>query len=718
MSSLFFRRHNKHLSDMHRTKRSGKRGSHGEKKSKFRRAKFLAWDGEGLQKGDQQVYGLLANSEGHYWLDVNGLSTLSCLYALTDESYTRNTIHVCFGASYDVNMMLGDVPEDVLRELHAGNGRVRWREFDLEYRPRKSFSVTRYKMEERDGKVYRIFDKKRNRYIVERSVTLFDVFGFFQKKFVSVLQEWFRGTRFENKYQTTIEDIKLGKQRRGEFTETEVLSFVLPYCLAECEALRDLMGILHGYIDEAGLVLSRWDGAGAVAAALMKKHNIKQFIRRGPNLEWPAEPAKVTLAAEYAYFGGWIECFKFGHIAPKIMPDGSLRKIKHGDIKSAYPDQEEKLQSLIHGTWQFHEYGKYLPLSELQDWIRSLPSFFVAHIEWQCPDRYKYIPCPFSWRNPSGNVSRPLWGKGWQWSPEILACMDVCPDVQVWVNRIYTFHPTEDVRPFAFIRDIYQARAKHKKEGKGIEKVEKLEMNSTYGKLAQSLGYNSERNTKPPYHCLVYAGLITSGTRAKILRVAMQKPEAIISIATDGIYSLDALDLDIGDDLGQWEYTEHEDMTIVQSGFYWYSTLEDGKIKESHYYRGFNEGSISREDVVRAYQFGELELPVSTTRFVTLGSAIGLNNFSIWRTWRTIDRMLDLWMQRSSKRVWLGELDKTDPHIMLSRVRQIDPYFFEDNPEALESSKYSFDWDEYAIDGISARELAEELFTQELCTDE
>lgn len=690
--------------------RSGPRTSHGKKKSKFDLGNFLCWDGEGLQKGEKQVYGLLANSNHDFWIDTNGLSTVNCLYALTDPVYPNTTTHVCFGASYDVNMMLGDIPEHLLRQLHKGHKRgIRWREFDLEYRPRKSLTVRRYKAEERDGRVYRFYDHQKHSTILEKSVILYDCFGFFQKKFVGVLNEWFAGTPLANKYRVVIDDIILGKQKRGQFTEDEVKTFVLPYCLSECEALKDVMQLLHGYLTEAGLVLSRWDGAGAVAAALLKLHNIKEHIKRGPKLEYAAEPSYVTLASEFAYYGGWIEAYKFGHIDHEVY---------HGDIKSGYPAEEVKLQSLMHGSWKIHDFGRFLPAKEVEELLRSLPSFFVAHIEWECPDRYVYLPCPFSWRNKIGNVSRPLQGRGWQWSPEVLAAMDVCPDVQIKVRRIYSFHPSEEVYPFKFIEDIYRSRAEHKRLKKGMEKVEKLEMNSTYGKLAQSLGYDEETGLKPPYHCLTYAGLITSGTRAKILRVVMQHPESIISIATDGVYSLSPLDLDIGDGLGQWEYTVHKSMTLVQSGVYWYSTEEDGEIKESHYYRGFNDDTIKREDVINAYKTAKLSLPVETTRFITLGAAIGLNDFSKWRTWRTIKRELDLWMQHSSKRVWYGEQHPLDPLIFISRAKQVNPEFFKLYPEHLESHQYQFDWNDPPVDGQSFREFVEDMFTMELSGDE
>lgn len=676
----------------------------GEKKSKFTTGKFLAWDGEGLQLGDTQVYGLLANSNGDYLIDVEGLSTQKCLDFLTSDKYTKNTINVCFGASYDVNMMLRDIPELLLRQLHKGNRFVCWDRYELEYRPRKSFTVRKFKVEERNGKIYRCFDHKKKKYIFERVVTLWDCFGFFQGKFVKVLREWTQGTEYEQTYKEAISDIENGKQKRGQFSQDEVESFVLPYCLTECRALEDIMHILHRYLQEANLVLSRWDGAGAIAAALLKREGIKKHIRIGAKLEVEAYPQSVIEASEFAYFGGWIEAYYIGNIDKSIF---------HYDLISAYPSANVELPSLTMGHWETIKIGNMLPIREIQKLMDSFPSYWVGHVEWS--NGPLYGPGPFSWRNRLGTVTRPVQGRGWQWSPEILAVMKLFPRLNLKIGDIHFFVPDENcVKPFLFIKEIFELRKKLKSEGKGVQIVYKLAINSVYGKLAQSLGYDLERDLKPPYHCLIYAGLITSITRAKILEAVMQSPLSIVSIATDGIYSMKPLDLDVGTNLGQWEFTEHESMTLVQPGFYWYST--NGKIQ--HYYRGFNEGCICRKCVIRAYENSMQSIDLETTRFITLGAAIGLNNFKLWRTWRTQDRTLDLLMEQSSKRTWKGEVFPGYPDIKMTRNRVYDPKTFIDNPELLESKKYEFEWDETREsgkwDGQSERVIMEEMFHMEL----
>lgn len=680
----------------------------GDKKSKFQTANFLAWDGEGLQLEDTQVYGLMANSKGDYIIDITGLSTEKCLDFLTSDKYPKNTIHVCFGASYDVNMIMRDIPENLLRELHKGNRFVKWStsksSYELEYRPRKSFTIRKFRTEVRNGKTYNCYDHKKKKFVFERVVTLWDVFGFFQSKFTKVLKEWTRGTIYEDTYKSVISDIEMGKQKRGQFSQEETESFVLPYCLKECEALRDIMHILHGYLQDSNLTLSRWDGSGAIAASLLKREGIKKHIRTGLKLEIEPYPQHVIDAAEYAYFGGWIEGYYIGHID---MP------IYHYDLISAYPSETVELDSLTMGHWQTIKIGNMLPIGELKELINSFPSFWIANVEWN--NGPLYGPGPFSWRNKLGTVTRPIQGRGWQWSPEITAVIELFPRLNLKIGDIHFFVPDKNnIKPFLFMKEIFYLRKKLKAEGKHVQIVYKLALNSVYGKLAQSLGYDLERDLKPPFHCLIYAGLITSGTRAKILRAVMQSPLSIISIATDGIYSMKPLDLDIGENLGQWEYTQHESITLVQPGFYWFST--NGK--ESHYYRGFNEGCITREQVIQAYRDNVQSISVSTTRFITLGATIGLNNFNHWRTWRTQDRILDLLMINSSKRTWKGEIFPGYQNIKMTRNRIFDPNVFIQNPKMLDSKKYEFAWDDTREsgkwDGQSERVIVEEMFNMEL----
>ena len=63
--------------------------------------------------------------------------------------------------------------------------------------------------------------------------------------------------------------------------------------------------------------------------------------------------------------------------------------------------------------------------------------------------------------------------------------------------------------------------------------------------LAQRIG-------KAAFANMIWAGLITAITRAKLNDAIALDPLNILMLATDALYSLQPLDLPLGDRLGQW----------------------------------------------------------------------------------------------------------------------------------------------------------------------
>jgi len=139
--------------------------------------------------------------------------------------------------------------------------------------------------------------------------------------------------------------------------------------------------------------------------------------------------------------------------------------------------------------------------------------------------------------------------------------------LEAWVYKTKCKH-----RPFADIATYYRRRYELGKDAAGI--VLKLAANSVYGKLAQSKGIN------PKFQCWPWAGLITSGTRAQLLRLVAlaPKPTDILAIATDGVYSrvklkcpkpIDTGTFDLSKPLGGWEEKHYPDgMLFVKPGIY------------------------------------------------------------------------------------------------------------------------------------------------------
>jgi hypothetical protein len=192
---------------------------------------------------------------------------------------------------------------------------------------------------------------------------------------------------------------------------------------------------------------------------------------------------------------------------------------------------------------------------------------------------------------------------------------------------------------------LYNKRAALKRAGDGAHIGLKLGLNSLYGKLAQQIGWDAGPPLRlPPFHCLEWAGYVTSHCRAQVYRAAMTAPDDIIAFETDAVFSRVPLDVPIGDRLGEWDETKYQSLTYLKSGMYW-GTTTDGKSVEKT--RGINRGSINRETAIHELRNGQQKLHAEQTRFITLGQALH-QNFALWTHWVTSPREISvmLWGKR------------------------------------------------------------------------
>lgn len=602
-------------------------------------ANFIAWDGEGWTVNGRHEYTMLISSRGDELINPNGLDTYSCLLHLLKAStrYPSNARHVIYAGNYDVNMILRDIPRDELRTLWRRK-RLTWRGLEIGYRHRKEFSVKLPKLDPATGqpiwKKKRISDprtgKMNDAYIkvYTASIILWDVLGFFQGSFVNTLRANLAIP------QTELDQIQSFKGKRSDFTAAEI-DQIRDYCRLEVRWLEQLMVDLarklrHPSVD---LTLSRWDGAGAVAAAIYHKAGTKSYMDTATHrrrVQRPPEHLRryladvgmpsVNEAAQFAYSGGRIENVQYGY------HDGA---IYHYDLVSAYPAAIARLPCLACGKWQWS--NDYIPGSYgmwLVQWDYTRPS----------ADVQPYIQ-PFFLRTNKGNIYYPPIGSGFYWTPEVDAALACTPHDRLQIGGGWVYTTRCDHTPFAFVPDMFRERRRLKDVGDGAQLVLKLGLNSLYGKMIQQIGFNDGR---PPYHQLEWGGYVTAWTRSRLYRAAMQDPLAVICIMTDGIYATSPLELNEGDQLGQWEPNVHDAMLCVQAGVY---VVRDGDQWGTVKFRGFDKDTFpSVADIRAAYGSGVRSLMVNSTRFIGLGSALASDTlWEEWRQWPTRQRELQLY---------------------------------------------------------------------------
>lgn len=503
---------------------------------------FVGCDGEGMGVGADHNY-YVWRMGGNSLVTGQPLESRALLEFIAAQP--KGPIYVIYSGTYDFTMILRGAPHDFLRDLLDRAGRTdsdgnvrsaRWGDLRVDYIPRKRLRVGRG----------------------SNSITVHDVFGFFQGSFVKALEEWDVGTTEERG------QIASGKLRRGN---TDVLSpNELAYNERECDLLAEVMTKLNQVTNSITLSASPYEGAGAIASSLFSLHMVKPIKERnrrlGENEQEPEnfreiDPAETLgLPTWDAYYGGRFEITAHGPVRAKVW---------EYDINSAYPAVITNLPCLLHGKWVHNKRGAKLG-----------GPYTVGHIRWRVPMDRPFGPLPH--RDKAGRITFPARGSGWYWAVEWPSDPE-----DYTVDETWSWVPNCEHRPFSWVADRYRQRKAHKAAGrKGQAMMLKLGYNSLYGKMAQNIG-------KPRWRNSVYAGLVTATCRRQIRDAAEQAPADIIMFATDGIYSLSPLDLPVGDGLGEWEATEYpEGLFLVRPGIY-FENGGDAKVKS----RGVGAATIS-----------------------------------------------------------------------------------------------------------------------------
>lgn len=476
-----------------------------------RKRQYIGLDGEG-QGRLMHRYVLLAVSDEtgkrrRYVENQNGLTTEQCLEFLFNLPKTWSLFTFSFG--YDLTKILQDVGERELwflfrperrqrfgREAYKGPYPVRWNGWYLNLQGTK-FSVAKVP----PGVAKR---KVKNRVI-------WDIWKFYQSKFTKACEDWKVGTKEE------IERMKLMKDKRAEF-DKETPESVREYCLSECRSMAKLARKLDEAHQAVGIKLKNFYGAGSTASGILDLMNVRAFMKEC------SEEMRDPVAA--AFFGG-----RFDHSHLGVV----RRKIWGYDISSAYPYQAYRLPCLHHGEWHWTDKRKDMESARL-----ACIRYGLSDITRSAIEDMAWGPLPF--RDRAGSICYPaMSGGGWVWKEEYLAAEKYYP--HVYFREAWVYHTDCDCQPFKGISKFYLERLRLGKEGPGI--VLKLGPNSVYGKLAQSVG-------RGVYNNWIWAGNITSSCRAMVIEAVMQSgnPWNVLMIATDGIQSVEPLQLALPEDTG------------------------------------------------------------------------------------------------------------------------------------------------------------------------
>lgn len=477
----------------------------------------------------------------------DGLSTEMCLDFLLSLPMLRIKVFA-YAFNYDLTMMLQDINNEQLYKLF----RPEIRQNKDPLKPPNAVIWNGYRLNMQGTKFWvRRGNRKR---------VVWDTFKFYGGPFVQALKEWKVGNTELHEYILNM------KKNRSDFDQQSPEA-IKKYCMEECQNMGELTFQLVDAHKKMGLKLKNFFGAGSTGDAMLTDMGILPVLR-------PTHPKMVSAVAQ-AFFGGRFENSVIGYVPEKCF---------NYDISSAYPYHIYNLPCLIHGHWS---------KTKKRDHIIGAKEALIHYRLGKINPRIERSWGPFPYRD-DGTICFPIEsGGGWVWRNEYVAAERLYKNIEF--IEAYVYKSNCKCHPFRKMAFYYRERTLIDKDsGPGI--VIKLGINSSYGKLAQSVG-------RAKFNNWVYAGLITSNTRAQILDMQFLHKEErnMLAVATDGVFTreqlkppkpMDTGTSDLKKPLGGWEEKIIEKgLFLARPGVYFPCNPTEKELKDVKA-RGIGKGNV------------------------------------------------------------------------------------------------------------------------------
>lgn len=492
---------------------------------------FTGIDGEGTGKGRDHRYVLLGiGDQARTWPE--GVHDITEIFAFLYGQYEQNpeAVYCGFFLGYDFNMWLRLLPRERAAMLLTPEGRAkRKRRTGYDHLPPWPVQYHGWEFDMLAYKRFKLRPRGAKGWLYVN-----DTGPFFQTSLLNVINpaKWPDPVVSDSEYET----LQRGKQRRSDAVLDDEM---VRYNALENEVLARALRRLNTGFTAAGVHLDKrqWFGPGQSA---------QKWIALGGKLDTATEavrgyPRALHDALTASYYGGWFELAAHG-----IIP-GDTHEY---DINNAYVAVIASLPCSC-GGWR-HGVGAPGRTVALR----------LVHASVRGSDP---VLGPLPYRGRDGRVLRPLETSGWYWEHEVRAARAAGLVQEVTYREYWEYAGCGHDPPLRGLAGLYDERLRVGKDSPQ-GKAYKLLYVSVYGKLAQSVG-------NPRYGNALYASLITSGCRTRILRAIASHPRKsadVVMVATDAVYFRTPHDgLPVSVRLGDWSASAHADMCLFKPGVYW-----------------------------------------------------------------------------------------------------------------------------------------------------
>lgn len=258
--------------------RPGRKNHSDKRTDKERGKKYIGIDGEGQGRKVHNYVMLAASYEdgSDSWVvepepGKHRLSTVQCLDMLL-ELPSRRTRIFSYAFNYDLTKMLMDLDNKSLFELFRPELRQRAKIDSM----KGPFPIA-WSENKNDPTPY-LLNLQGTKFTVRRGkkrTVVWDLFKFFQGKFVTALRDWKVGDK------ELWERMELMKSLRSEFDKLGRAE-ILQYCFEETRCMGQLARKLIESHSEVGLILKAYYGAGSSGGAMLDNMGIREKLAKTP----------------------------------------------------------------------------------------------------------------------------------------------------------------------------------------------------------------------------------------------------------------------------------------------------------------------------------------------------------------------------------------------------------------------------------------------------
>lgn len=369
----------------------------------------------------------------------------------------------------------------------------------------------------------------------KHAIHIYDMYGFFL-------------TSLEKAAQTFLGRGKLDIETKT-FTRTYVRQNwdrISNYCVQDAALVRDLALKLITYFEDFGVFPQKLYSTAYVSWTYFRTHCPYIHVKR----YWDHDRDVLRFAVA-AYNGGKFEVTRKGR--------GSFYEY---DIVSAYPYEISNLVDIRKARVVRDARYRARAAYSLYDITTNLPFNLNSPVVVKSRNL-----CTF----PVGIINRVVTKGEYEYL--------IAHGADVKINKavhLIVENPTFPYREE--ILKLMEQKNRYKRESDVMRyHTVKIFLNSLYGKMAQLIEDRGKLKAGAAWNP-IYAGEVTARCRLRVTEM-QQKYKSIVAVHTDSIISTQPLDIEMGSELGEWEFSKSGEGVILGTGIY--------QIGEKSRFRGY-----------------------------------------------------------------------------------------------------------------------------------